>query len=399
MYQCHLTKFCILRPLTSKRAAEVAFQLLDIFLLFGAPCILQSDNGSEFTAQVISELKDLWPQLHLVHGKPRHPQSQGSVERANADIKDIFAAWLSDNNTQDWSLGLRLFQNQKNSAYHAGIKCTPYSAMFGCEAKVGLITTSLPQEIIEHLETEADLLSVLGQPSTPPEELPSTSSDVPPLMNLDDTPTEQHMASSDGPTTLLVDQEPAAFVESPPPVQMQPAESTAPANSVGSPLPPQLTMASSISLEVHSSPPALSPAPHTVVASHQSSITVQRKRAQETLASQAEHMVKRSRITLQAGDEGDNVAIPVPMVDRGRGDPHNILGVIINRDDNDLYTIAVKQGLLKNKFTRNEFTICQQRLLTNSDVNTDDRISVHVALKKGPSGGQGFARCNCLSSG
>ena len=71
---------------------------------------------------------------------------------------------------------------------------------------------------------------------------------MPPLINLDDTPTEQDMASSDGPTTLLVDHEPAAFVESPPPVQMQPAESTAPSNSVDSPLPPQLTMASSVSL-------------------------------------------------------------------------------------------------------------------------------------------------------
>lgn len=73
VYQCHLTKFVILRSLTSKRAAEVAYQLLDIFLLFGAPAILKSDNGSEFTAQVITELKELWPQL--VHGKPRHLQS------------------------------------------------------------------------------------------------------------------------------------------------------------------------------------------------------------------------------------------------------------------------------------------------------------------------------------
>ena len=36
VYQCHLTKFCILRSLTS----GVAFQLLDIFLVFGEPCIL-----------------------------------------------------------------------------------------------------------------------------------------------------------------------------------------------------------------------------------------------------------------------------------------------------------------------------------------------------------------------
>ena len=83
VYQCHLTKFVIIRPITTKRASEVAFQLLDIFLFFGAPAILQSDNGSEFTAGVIKELKVMWPQLTMVHGRPRHPQSQGSVERAN----------------------------------------------------------------------------------------------------------------------------------------------------------------------------------------------------------------------------------------------------------------------------------------------------------------------------
>ena len=110
VYQCHLTKFIILRPLTSKRAAEVAFELLDIYLLFGAPAILQSDNGTELTAQAITELKQLWPQLVMVHCKPRHPQSQGSVERANSDIKDILVAWMSDNNTQDWSIGLKFVQ-------------------------------------------------------------------------------------------------------------------------------------------------------------------------------------------------------------------------------------------------------------------------------------------------
>lgn len=41
VYQCHLTKFVVLRPLTSRRAAEAAYQLLDIV---GAPVILQSDN-------------------------------------------------------------------------------------------------------------------------------------------------------------------------------------------------------------------------------------------------------------------------------------------------------------------------------------------------------------------
>ena len=40
-YQDHLTKFVILRPLRKKTAQEVAYHLLEIFCLFGAPNIIQ----------------------------------------------------------------------------------------------------------------------------------------------------------------------------------------------------------------------------------------------------------------------------------------------------------------------------------------------------------------------
>jgi len=94
-------------------------------------------------------------------------------------------------------------------------------------------------------------------------------------------------------------------------------------------------------------------------------------------------MVKRSRIDLQAGEIGDNVAVPIPMVDRGRGDPRNILGVIIDCNENDLYTIAVKVGILRSKYTRNEFSLCPQRLLTNNDVNTSDKIITSGSNEEG----------------
>ncbi|KAL4119893.1 hypothetical protein QTP88_012653 [Uroleucon formosanum] len=55
----HATKYLYLRPLTSKRATEVAHELLKIFLEQGAPQILQSDNGREFTAKIIEELAEL----------------------------------------------------------------------------------------------------------------------------------------------------------------------------------------------------------------------------------------------------------------------------------------------------------------------------------------------------
>ena len=33
--------------------------------------------------------RELWPSCSIVQGKPRHPQSQGSVERVNLEIKKV----------------------------------------------------------------------------------------------------------------------------------------------------------------------------------------------------------------------------------------------------------------------------------------------------------------------
>jgi len=65
-------------------------------------------------------------------------------------------------------------------------------------------------------------------------------------------------------------------------------------------------------------------------------LTNNKKRARESLVHQAERMVKRSRVEHVAGNLLDNVTIPIPLVDRGRGDPINIMGVILDRDDNDM---------------------------------------------------------------
>jgi hypothetical protein len=161
VYQDHLTKFCNIRALTSKHASEVAFNLIEVFTLFGAPHILQSDNGSEFTALVISELKLMWPELVIVHGKPRHPQSQGSVERSNGDIHDMLTAWMRDNESKKWSIGIKFVQLQKNSALNKGIGRSPYEALFGKCATVGLTSeTKIPKEILATLEKEEDLLKL-----------------------------------------------------------------------------------------------------------------------------------------------------------------------------------------------------------------------------------------------
>ena len=44
----------------------------------------------------------------------------------------------------------------KNTSYHSGINQTPYKALFGCDPRSGLRSTSLPTEVMEALVTEED---------------------------------------------------------------------------------------------------------------------------------------------------------------------------------------------------------------------------------------------------
>lgn len=119
-YQDHLTKFTILKALKTKTANEVAENLVEIFSILGAPAMLHSDNGGEFVNKIISAVATKWPNLKLVHGKPRHSQSQGSVERSNQDIEAMIATHIQDTQKSNWSHFLKFIQFKKNNAHHSG---------------------------------------------------------------------------------------------------------------------------------------------------------------------------------------------------------------------------------------------------------------------------------------
>jgi len=114
----HFTRFSWTCPLRSKEASEVAAFIFSVFTVFGPPFILQSDNGREFTAKVIYELLGLWKDIHVVNGRPRHPQSQGSVENANKTLKNAISVWMEENSRTDWSVCLPTITcKYSNSSY------------------------------------------------------------------------------------------------------------------------------------------------------------------------------------------------------------------------------------------------------------------------------------------
>ncbi|CAF5031553.1 unnamed protein product, partial [Rotaria sp. Silwood1] len=127
----HFSKFSWSFPLKNKSATEVAIKLRELFFVFGPPRLLHSDNGREFVSTVIMELKNLFPDLHFIRGRPRHPQSQGCIERANGVLCDALDKWMSTNNSSSWSNGLLPVVYGINTRMSTVTKTTPYEVMFG----------------------------------------------------------------------------------------------------------------------------------------------------------------------------------------------------------------------------------------------------------------------------
>jgi hypothetical protein len=92
-------------------------------------------------------LKTLWPDCVIVHGRPRHPQSQGIIERSNQDIENMLRACMVNNNSKKWSIGLEFVQFQKNCSHHRVIGRSPYKALFESDLKIGLKISKLPKKI------------------------------------------------------------------------------------------------------------------------------------------------------------------------------------------------------------------------------------------------------------
>ena len=95
---------------------------------------------------------------------------------------------------------------------------------------------------------------------------------------------------------------------------------------------------------------------------------------------------------------GDNVALPVPAVDRGKCDPKNMLGVIIAKTADENFKIGVKAGTLKGTYSRNSFALCARKHISPDDI-PNKSVSLREATKILPSGGQGFFHCECKKSG
>ena len=61
--------------------------------------------------------------------------------------------------------------------------------------------------------------------------------------------------------------------------------------------------------------------------------------------------------------------------------------------NNDIYTTAVKSGILNSKYSHNQFDVCATSLYTMDDLSTETVMSLKTAIRQESNcGGQGFVK-------
>lgn len=163
----HFTGFVWLFGMKTKQRHEVVHHLRSVFTWFDVPQIIQADNGSEFKGLAISprdlenslrakaksstwaydlhplggdtvrELKQMFPDTILIHGRVRGSSTQGSVERANRDVQRyLWEACLVHNATHPedagkWSIHLQNVNRMMNGRSNQSRgKISPFELMF-----------------------------------------------------------------------------------------------------------------------------------------------------------------------------------------------------------------------------------------------------------------------------
>ena len=141
----HFTKFTMLRPIARKEAKLVANELSVTFGVLGYPLIFHTDNGKEFTADLVLSLVKEWnPSCKTVTGRRRTPRDQGSVERANASIKAVIAKLEQEqrnkgNNDPNWVQLLPSAMSAINCSIVDGLgQQSAYSHVYGMEYSLPL---------------------------------------------------------------------------------------------------------------------------------------------------------------------------------------------------------------------------------------------------------------------
>lgn len=108
----------------------IKFLIQEIYMKFGVPETIHSDNGTQFTAKSFKEMIKTY-NINHIQTAPYSHQSNSS-ERVNQSILAAIRAYLEKDH-RDWDLYLTEIECSLRSSVHSAIGMTPFFALFGFE--------------------------------------------------------------------------------------------------------------------------------------------------------------------------------------------------------------------------------------------------------------------------
>ena len=134
---------------------------------------------------------------------------------------------------------------------------------------------------------------------------------------------------------------------------------------------------------------------HCSLCQRAENISHQQAAARGCLQRQASKMLRRTTAKFAEVKVGDTVSVPIPSPDRARGDPPNVVGVVVEKTDRGLYKIGNRKGIIDQTFPRNAFALSKEKFISVEQVPNKTVSLRGMANAVSASGGQGFTRCNC----
>lgn len=141
--QCDLSKYIFVLPIPDMSADTVSKVLVEkVFLTFGSPSGILSDQGSNFMSKLFISICKFW-RIHKVRTTPYHPESNGSLEKSHWTLKNFLRSFTNKQQT-DWDLWCRFAQFSYNTTPHTSTKYSPFELVFGRKAKLPSVITKTP---------------------------------------------------------------------------------------------------------------------------------------------------------------------------------------------------------------------------------------------------------------
>lgn len=116
-------------------ATAAKFFEKNVILAHRAPAKVITDNGSEFKA----EFEKLMEKHHVkhIHSSPRHPRSNGMVERANKTLSQMIRTAVNEKRHTDWEQHVAPSVYAYNTSVHEVTGYTPYYLLRGVHPPSG----------------------------------------------------------------------------------------------------------------------------------------------------------------------------------------------------------------------------------------------------------------------